>query len=247
MPIAYPERNESRLAFRRVLEALAQATPVTAALAHLYGYTHPSLCEQDLERLQREIAETVNDHDERLIRLEARMAPRAVLNELALDIAFHTLRTNDTGREAPVIFDALEAAFPSTQKALLEEAIAELAHNGYVTTSAAMGHPIHLYRPTRDLFLAFDMATTGNNTRADAIEIAQIWLVEDETWNIHRLEERLGWPVRRLNPALWALKPVFPEGRWSREIHPTLATTAVLISPEERFKLRQMVTTGRVD
>lgn len=247
MPIAYPERNERRAAFRRILEALSQATPVTAALAHLYGYTHPTQFEQDLERFQRELAETVNDNAERLVRLEALMAPRAVINELALDVAFYTLRTDDTGRGHPVIFGALEAAFPSAPKALLEEAVAELAHHGYVTTTATMGHPIRSYRPTRDLFLAFDLAATGNDTRADAVEIAQVWLEEEEMRNVHRLKDRLGWPVRRLNPALWALRPVFPEGRWSREVHPTLATTSVLILPDERFKLRQMVTSGRVD
>lgn len=247
MPIAYPERNEGRAAFRRVLEALSQATPVTAALAHLYGYTHPSQFEQDIEKFQRELATTVNDHGDRLVRLETLMAPRAVLNELALEVAFHTLRTNETGRGDPVVFDTLQAAFISVEKALLEEAVAELAHHGYVTTSSAMGHPIRAYRPTTNLFLAFDLAATGHDTRADATEIARIWLAEDEMRNVHRLKERLGWSVRRLNPALCALRPVFPEGRWSREVQPTLATTSVLIMPDERFKLRQIVTSGRVD
>lgn len=49
MPIQYPVRSEGRTAFRRLLEAASQATPITAALAHLYGYTHPSQFEHDLE------------------------------------------------------------------------------------------------------------------------------------------------------------------------------------------------------
>ena len=39
---------------------LAQGTPVTAALAHLYGYTHPTQFERDLEQFLREIATAVN-------------------------------------------------------------------------------------------------------------------------------------------------------------------------------------------
>lgn len=247
MSLAYPERDERRAAFRRILEALSQATPVTAALAHLYGYTHPSQFEQDLERFQRELAVTVNDHDERLVKLEAILAPRATLGALALDVAFHVLRTNDTGRGSPIGLNALQEAFPGVEKTLLEEAVAELSHRGYIGSSAAIGHPLVKFRPTSALFLAFDLALTQRDTRADAVKIAQLWLDEDAMRSVFQLSARLGWEPRRLNPPLCALRPVFPEGRWSRESHPTLATTSVLVTPDERFKLRRIVESGRVD
>jgi hypothetical protein len=247
MPVSYPERSEGRAAFRRVIEMLSQATPVTAALSHLYGYTHPSQFERDLERFQREVAATVNDHGERLTKIEAHLAPRATLSTLALDLAFYVLRTNTTGRGDPIVFGDLQGAFPDIEKMLLEEAVAELAHCGYATTNAAIGYPILNVRPTIGMFLAFDLAVTRRDTRADGVEIARLWLSEEVIRSIFQLSERLGWEPRRLNPALCALRPVFPDGRWSREIHPTLATTSVLITPDERFKLRQIVESGRVD
>jgi hypothetical protein len=65
MPINYPVRSEGRAAFRRVVEAIAQEIPITGALAHLYGYTHPSEFEQALEEFHKAIAASVNDHDAR--------------------------------------------------------------------------------------------------------------------------------------------------------------------------------------
>lgn len=245
--ISYPEINERLAAARRVIECLAQATPVTAALAHLYGYTHPAQFEQDLERFHREVAATVNDHGERLERLERLLKPRTVLSELALEVAFHLLRGNATGRESPVDYAALQAAFAGSETKLLEEAAAELVLQRYATALGALGHPIVQVRPTRELFLAFDLAATGRDTRADALEVARTWLEVDETANVFRLSERLRWEPRRLNPALLALRPVFPNGRWSREIDATFETTSVLILPEERFKLRRIASAGRVD
>ena len=247
MPIEYPVRDERGAAFRRVVEMAAQATPVTAALAHLYGYTHPSEFERALEQFHRDIAATVNGHEERITRLEAALAPRALVSSLALDVAFHILQTNNTGRLDSLVFDELCAAFATTDVKVLEEAVAELAHLGYADTTAAFGVAIRAVRPTTAMFLAFDLAATGRDTRADAIKIGQLWLTEELTHNVFELIKRLEWDPRRLNPALAALRHVFPDGRWSRENHPTLKTTSVLVTPEERFKLRSIVESGRVD
>lgn len=247
MAISYPVRSEGRAAFRRVVEALAQALPVTAALAHLYGYTHPSQFEQDIEDFQRQIAAATNDHEERITRLEAILAPHARLSILALDVGFYVLRTNTDGRRTHVAFDVFTRHFKNTDRGLLEEAIAELCNLGYAATTAVLGHPIHLVCPLNAMFLAFDLAATGHDTRADALEIAGLWLQQDPMRNVFRLQEHLGWEPRRLNPALSALRHVFPDGRWSGAMHPTLETTSVLVTPDERFQLRRIVETKQVD
>ncbi|TCH97647.1 hypothetical protein EJV46_16145 [Roseococcus sp. SYP-B2431] len=248
MTISYPERDEGRAVTRRLIEAAAQFTPITAALAHLYGYTHPSQFEQDLERFQREIAEATNDHSERLERLGARINGQIVLDPLALQVAFHTLSMNDTGMMRAVSFESLQEAFPGDTKTALEDAVAELAHHGYVRTTTAMGAAILQYRPTGALFLAFDRVAMDFDTRSDAVEIARIWLDGDPALtNVFQLKEHLSWSGRRLNPALAALEHVFHPRRWSQEIHPTLFTTSVLVTPDERFKLRRIVNDGRVD
>jgi hypothetical protein len=99
------------------------------------------------------------------------------------------------------------------------------------------------------MFLAFDLAATGHDTRADAVVIARCWLEDEATQNVFGLLAQLGWEPRRLNPALATLRPVFPPGYWCEEKgleHP-LAATSVVVTPEERFKLRRIVERERVD
>jgi hypothetical protein len=247
MAIEFPERHEGRAAFRRLLEACAQSTPLTAAIAHLYGYTHPSQFEQELEQYQREIGVSLNDHGERIVRLEEVLAPRAAAGALALDLAFHILRANNTGRGGAVDFEALCETFSDIDRSSLEEAVAELKHLEYATTEGAWGHPILNVRPTASMFLAFDLVATGRDTRADALLVARRWLDEPEAQNVFRLSEQLGWEPRRLNPALSTLRHVFAQGRWSNESDPTLEVVSVLVTQDERFKLRRMLESGRVD
>jgi hypothetical protein len=247
MAISYPVRSEGRAAFRRILEMAAQFNSFTGALAHLYGYTHPSEFEQALEAFHKSIAATVNDHDARLDQLETLLAPRARIGELALDVAFHLLRTDETGRGLLVDFTDVRSAFEGVSKEILEEAIAELERLGYVTTTSALSHPIRTIHPADDLYLAFDLAATGNDTRADAIQIAGLWLEHDELRSVRRLEEHLGWPLRRLNPAVGALLRIFPPGRRSGEVQPTYKVMSVLVTQDERFRLRRMTQTGSVD
>ena len=226
---------------------LAQGTPVTAALAHLYGYTHPTQFERELEQFLREIATAVNAQAERVAALEAKLQPRSVVSSLALDVAFHILRANRSGRCDPLPFDALCVALSGADKGMIEEAAAELSSQKYATISSAIGHPIRAVSPTTSMFLAFDLAATGHDTRADTLTIARLWLEDEAARNVYRLSKQIDWGPRRLNPALLVLRPVFADGRWSREIHPTLATTAVLVTADERFKLRRIVESGRVD
>lgn len=241
MAITYPVRSEGRTAFRRVIEAIAQEVPLTGALAHLYGYTHPTLFERDIESFQRQLATSANDHEERITLLEAILAPRAAMSPLALDVAFHILREDDSGCWYAVEFQELWATFPEAQEDELEEAVAELCHLGYAT------YEFVTVRPTVAMYLAFDLVATGRNTRSDAVEIARLWLEDEQFSNVALLEQHLGWELRRLNPALEALHHIFPYGRWSEELQPRFATIGVLITVDERFQLRRIVQSEQVD
>lgn len=232
---------------RRLLEAIAQATPVTAALSHLYGYTHPSQLERERDRVLGEIASAVNDHEERLTVLEVLLFNRVTISALALDVSAHLLQADHIGRSIPMTMASLCVAFPDETKANLEDAVAELKSHGYATTTATLGNPIFDLRPTEAMFLALDLAVTGRDTRADALQIAGMWLMDERTHNIHALRDQLGWEPRRLNPPLSALRRVLPPQNWGQTQDPHFVTLNVLITPDERFKLRRMLELGRVD
>jgi len=255
MAIQYPDKSERRAAVRRLAEAAAQICPVTAAFAHLYGYTHPSQFERDLEQFLRDAADAINEHaddlqrhEKRITSIEAFLAPKTTVGGLALDIAFHTLQTNTTGRGSPAVpFAGLKESFSGFDPGALEEALAELQFVGCVTLDAALGSMVVQYRPTAGMFLAFDLAATGLDTRADAIEVANAWLLDGGLTSTFSLSESLGWNPRRLNPAVLALDLALPMAVWSQERHPVWAHTQILMTPDVRFALRQIVNTGRVD
>jgi hypothetical protein len=248
MTISYPEQDEARAATRCILEMLAQFTPVTAALARLYGYTHPSEFEQDRERFFRDLAGSANLIEERITRLEGFFSTRITVSNLALEIAFYVLRTDNIGRSGNLFqFTALRDHFSSVETPLLEEAVAELEHSGYLSIFATMSQPISCFTPETALYLAFDRAATGRDTSADAVEIARLWLQDNTLHIIPQLRDRLGWEPRRLNPALSALRYVFSESGWSELYDASLVTLRVLISPSERFRLRRIVESGRID
>ena len=170
------------------------------------------------------------------------------VSDLALDIAFHVLRTDIIGRPGNFLqFTALRDQFPAVKTRLLEEAVTELEHGGYLTIKATMSQPIACFTPETALYLVFDRAATGRDTSADAVEIAGLWLQDNTMHIIPHLRDRLGWEPRRLNPALCALRYVFPENGWSQLLDPSLVTLRVLIDPSERFQLRRIMESGRID
>ena len=53
--IRAPQESKRRAAVRVVAEALSQATPITAGLAHLYRFTHPTEMERAIEAWRSEV------------------------------------------------------------------------------------------------------------------------------------------------------------------------------------------------
>jgi hypothetical protein len=246
MTIEYPKQDE-HAALRRILEAAAQATPVTAAFAHLFGYAYPGAFEEAKEAYLRDLGSATNDHSERLTRLEQVFAPRAVISPLAALIALQMLTLNRSGRPDAISFDEIVELLPGKDRTQSEEAVSELKHRGYVETVPVLGSRHGRVRPTLAMFLAFDKSATGNDTRLDAIEIAKTWLLDPSTTSVDTLASKVGWEPRRLNPALMALRDYLPNATWSNEIHQVYAETYLALSSDEKFSLKELITSGRVD
>ncbi|HVJ33168.1 MAG TPA: hypothetical protein VND94_08630 [Terriglobia bacterium] len=231
-----------KAAIRILLEMAAQLTPLTAAMSVLYGYTHPSQFQQDLEKFHFDVAAKLSEQEAKLKALSEFLTKKSTVGDVAVELAIWMLRENSSGRADPIGFDRVVASFVEIPRGDLEEAAAELKAHSY----ASISPPMFRIRPTSELFLAFDKAATGHDTEGDAIRIASLWLDNEELRSVFRLSDLLGWPPRRLNPALSALRDVFPDGRWSKEIHPTLETTSVVITADERYRLRKIVKNQRL-
>lgn len=233
-----PKENKGKAAVRVIAEALAQATPITAGLAHLYRFTHPSEMERAVEAWHGEVTASVNDLEARVRVIEAHIAPRLTIGETALALALWL--TNETEPWPPrlVGWETIVEAFPDVGESELEEACAELAHHGLVKTSATMKRQISTVQACPDLYWAFDPFVMGTDPTADAREIAGRILAEPTLALVRNLDGAMGWPTRRLNPALARLNPFVGPNRISRTVGARYYTEQFLLIPEDRFRLR---------
>ena len=121
-----PKDNPRRAGLRVILEALAQATPVTAGLAHLYQFTHPSEMESQLSAWRAGVSDTLNTHEAVLRQLEEMIAPRLRISKTSLELALWLTEVSEDGLRSPVEFDDLQTAFKEIDKKALQEACHQL-------------------------------------------------------------------------------------------------------------------------
>ena len=226
---------------RVVAEALAQMTPITAPLAHLFRFTHPSEMERAVASWRGQTSDALNAYDARIGRLEEQIAPRLRVSEIALTLMLWLVDTSESGLLTPLGFEEVLSAFPKTDKDSLEEACHELQNLDFVSLSAALGHSVRSIRPTYKLFWEFDPISIGTNPTADAAAIAQLMIDDNNMASIPRLHEKLGWSKRRLNPAVARLMQFVAPGRTSREIQNNYPTTVFVLDAEDRFKLKRFI------
>lgn len=239
--IKVPEENVPAGAIRTLLEALAQFTPPTAALAHIFGFIDPPEMERALATWRDETTKAVNDHEEMLRRLEAKITPRLRISQTALDIALWLANQSPDGLRHLIMFGDLAAAFPKVLKNALEEAAFELKHLNLVSCTATMGNPVRTVQTHYELFWAFDPTVHGTDPRADAVELAKLIVDDESLGSIPRLHERIGWSKRRLNPAVAYLMPHVAEGRTRKTITSEYPTIGFALNSEDRFRLRRFI------
>jgi uncharacterized protein (DUF433 family) len=240
--IEAPKEDKKRAAVRTLVEALAQGNSITAGLAHLYRFTHPSQMERDLEVWRDQISDAVNDHERLLRAVESKLLPRSEVGPTALAIALWLTERLSDGLETPVEFDEIQASFDGITKQDLEEACFELEYFGLVETEGALGREILDVTPTFNLFWTFDPTVMKTDPLADAQVLAMEMVEDASLGNVAQLDEKMGWPRRRLNPALAHLMPLVRVK--SNVLQNRYPTSFFSIQSEDRFQLKRFAQPG---
>jgi hypothetical protein len=124
------------------------------------------------------------------------------LSPLAYAVGEWLARHSEDGQNDPAPQEALAAAFAETQGRELEDAIAELEMDGYITANRLIGRSLPRIGYRTELFATFDPLTLGNDPTLDAVELAKHCLAVEEGVSVPKLHEHTGWGRRRFNPAL---------------------------------------------
>ena len=142
----------------------------------------------------------------------------------------------------PDIFgDDLASAFPQASKDQLEEALAELEEDGYVSLSHLLGPSLPRVRTQPELFFQFDLAANGTNPEEDARHLADLILEKVGMEQVSKLHAETGWDYRRFNPALLYILQFFDDGRYSTSIQNEYPTRNLIVGPRERVRLRRFL------
>ena len=236
-----PKSSPRKAGIRVVAEALAQATPITAGLAHFCGFKYPSEMERAVASWRDQASDTLNVHEAKLRCLEEKLVPRLHVSEIALALTLWLVETSENGLITLLSFEEVLSVFPEMDKGELEEACFELKHLDFASVTATIGRPVMFISPTYKIFWEFDPIFLGTNPTDDAVAIAQLIIDDNNMALIHRLHEKLRWPKRRLNPAVARLMPFIADGRTSKEVQSDYPTSGFVIITEDRFKLKRFI------
>jgi hypothetical protein len=241
MAIEPPRDNPRRSLARALFDAALQVTGPTAVLGRIWGFTHPPAFERSLKSWSVEITAATNSLEKRIELLEQRLDARLVVSELALDLAFWLARVCPDGLEFDTEYSNVAAAFATFPASVIAEALAELEELDFVCVEGSIGSPIDFVTVLVPLLWAFDGPVLGLATEVDAREIAVLLLEDPEMSEISRLDTRLGWERRRLNPALSFALQFVDEDSQADELQPNYPTGFLALNAGDRMRLRRFV------
>jgi hypothetical protein len=191
------------------------------------------------KRWEQDVSEGVNDLNSRVAELDQRTgALHVTLTGGAAAAAMHMIRSCPDGRAQQwTSVDDLVAEFPDLTRDELLDGLGDLELNGLVGTISFIGSPPR-YKLDESAYAALDPPILGWDPKEGAKVLAREALKSRGTVSVVKLEKALGWPRRRLNPALRIVVDFVGSGRVSQTIQPDYITQHFSPNNAERAALR---------
>jgi hypothetical protein len=123
------------------------------------------------------------------------------LGVLAIRIGLWASEQSQKGFGDFISEEDLTKAFPDSSIDDLAFAVAELAKDGYLRTSAVISKRIPRIRVAAELFITFDPHAVKTDPASDVVAIVDLALAKNNTVGVEELHAATGWSLRRFNPA----------------------------------------------
>lgn len=162
------------------------------------------------------------------------------LGPLAVNVGLWISSQSETGYDTIIEGDDIRAAFQDQPFADLELAVAELAADGYVT-STRCSSDLPRVRTTADLFATFDPCTQQDDPVADAVKLAERILAGPDAVDVGALHAQTGWSLRRFNPAIAQVIPLIDNGHVGEEYGTEYPSRWFHALAEDRVELKRFV------
>jgi len=162
------------------------------------------------------------------------------LSELAFRNCGWLADHSGRGLTDPIDGSAMLPYFEGVPIQDLQDAIAELEIDGYVTTRSFAEELPHIIYGI-DLFANFDPLTRGTDPTVDAAALGRIALELGEWIGVRDLHGRTDWNLRRFNPALTILVSHVDDRRVSQSGDNEYPTHFFALLPADRVAIKRFV------
>lgn len=228
---------------RAAARAVAGAIPVVGSAAtELVNEILPDPTAKARQHWERDVSEGVNDLHERVDDIDSRTGARTIelTGGTAAAAKYLIEHCPDGLAHEWTSLEQLCEAYPDLTKQTLLDGLGDLESYGFVKEVSFIGSPSR-YQLTTYVYEVLDKPVMGWDTKADARELAKKVLSLSGTISVRALDETMGWPRRRFNPALRLVVDFIGDGRVSKTIQPNYVTAHFALSNAERAELRQFV------
>lgn len=221
-----PKKFPKNKIARHAAKAAAGSVPYGGAvLAEIVDARIPDHEAQDRDRWEGEITHGVNDLRGRVDDIHARLGGNEIGLKGAAAWAAHYIVKHcpdGLGDDWVTVDDMMEADPPYGGDQLLD-ALGDLESYGFLESRTLINAPLRV-RLTQYGYEILDKPIMGWDTREDARRIADEVVKTRDGVRTSDLETELGWPRRRLNPALQIVVDFIHPGRVSQANQPYYVT-----------------------
>ncbi|WP_316356885.1 hypothetical protein [Devosia sp.] len=134
---------------------------------------------------------------------------------------------------------AFREAFADVERRDLDDALAELEADNYITLYRVLGPELPRINLTFELFVDFDPVVLGNDPAVDAADLIDRVLPAIESVGVEELHNETGWDLRRFNPAVCYVLSHIGDGRISRGGSFDYPARSFAVAAEDRVALRR--------
>jgi hypothetical protein len=226
---------------RHIAKAAAGSVPLAGAvLGELADAFIPDHETSDRERWEGDVTDGVNNLRGRVDDIDERTGERRVTltGAPAATAKYMIERCPDGLAHDDVTLADFQAEYSEFSKEELLDGLGDLENYGFIKSISFIGSP-SIYRLTQYGYQVLDEQIMGWVTEDDARAIAAIVVSKRENIRTAELETDLGWPRRRLNPALRRVIGFIGPGRVSQTIQPDYVTRYFSPNNAELAELRR--------
>lgn len=161
------------------------------------------------------------------------------LGPLASRIGIWISERDPNGLPGGIRDEDFREAFANVERRDLDDALAGLEADGYVSLMKFIGGELPRISTTAELFADFDPLTLGTDPAADASELVDRILPNDRTIGVEELHKETGWELRRFNPAMCYILGFIDSGHVSRGGTSEYPARGFAVTADERIALRR--------